>query len=77
MRKGGKRKKDGNNSVGILTRDGRSDLREIKVVARWSRSREEEEWGAEEIGRLGYLMLDGDHSNSSDEDEEKECEFHL
>jgi len=32
MRKRGKREEDGNNSVGILTRDGRSDLREIKVV---------------------------------------------
>jgi len=28
----GKREEDGNNSVGILTRDSRSDLRKIKVV---------------------------------------------
>jgi len=32
MKKGGKRKEDGNDSVGFLARDGRSDLGEIKVV---------------------------------------------
>jgi len=32
MREGGKREEDGNDSIGILTQDGRSDLREIKIV---------------------------------------------
>jgi len=30
--KGGKREEDGNNRIGVLTRDGRSDLGEIKII---------------------------------------------
>jgi len=30
--KRGKREKDGNNRIGVLIRDGRSDLGEIKIV---------------------------------------------